>query len=199
MQEIQIAEGIKGLIFDLDGTIADTMPAHFTAWQKTSARYGIDFTPELFAQLAGIPLYATVKKLNEIFGKNISPEELGDLKESMFLETLDQTQPIKPVTDIIKKYHGILPMAVGTGGQRSIARQTLEVIGMAQYFNILVSSDDILHPKPHPETFLKCAELMEVAPYQCLVFEDGLPGIRAAENAGMKVIDVKNYYTVNIG
>ncbi len=199
MQNIPLFKDIKGLIFDLDGTIADTMPAHFIAWREATKNYGIDFTIELFEQLAGIPLYLTVEKLNQLFGKHIDPKELGDLKENMFLQTLSQTRVIKPVAELIKAFHGKLPMSVGTGGQRHIAWQTLQFIGMDQYFDILVSSDDIVHPKPHPETFLKCAEQMGIAPQACQVFEDGILGIQAAQKAGMQVTDVKAYYEVSIG
>ena len=99
---IQIEEGVKGLIFDLDGTIADTMPIHFIAWRNAAARYGIDFTVELFQKLAGIPLYPTVEKLNDLFGKNINPRGMGDAKEKEFENNLWRTRPIEPVVELIK-------------------------------------------------------------------------------------------------
>ncbi|MGQ1889880.1 HAD family hydrolase [Thermophagus sp. OGC60D27] len=194
MSIISIDPETKGLIFDLDGTIADTMPAHFKAWRKTCKPYGIDFTKELFMQLAGIPLYKTVEKLNKIYGTNMDPQKVGDEKEDLFKITLSQTKAIEPVAEIILRYHGTLPMAVGTGGQRSIAIDTLKAVGMDKYFDIIVSSDDITHPKPHPETFLKCARLMEVDPISCQVFEDGVLGMQAARKAGMKVTDVNKYF-----
>lgn len=199
MQEIPVHENIEGLIFDLDGTIANTMPAHFIAWRDTCKKYGIDFTKELFSQLAGIPLYGTVEKLNEIFGTSIDPVKMGEEKEDKFKASLGQVKVIEPVARIIKKYHGILPMSVGTGGQREIAKETLRVVGMDKYFNILVSADDIKNPKPNPETFFKCAMLMGVLPEKCQVFEDGILGINAAKEAGMKPVDVTNYYQVTIG
>jgi beta-phosphoglucomutase family hydrolase len=199
MQKIEIHPGIKGLIFDLDGTIADTMPAHFIAWRDTLKKHRIDFTIDLFMELAGIPLYGTVEKLNEMFNKSIDPVQMGEEKEDIFRATIHKTKVIEPVADIIRKYHGKLPMSVGTGGQRSIAEQTLKVVGMDSYFDILVTSDDITHPKPHPETFLRCAEQMGIAPQECQVFEDGVLGMNAAREAGMKVTDVTKYYEVTIG
>ncbi len=196
---IQIYPGIKGLIFDLDGTIADTMPAHFIAWRETLKKQGIDFTIELFMELAGIPLYGTVERLNEMFNKNIDPLKVGEAKEDLFRAVLHRTKVVEPVADIIKEYYGKLPMSVGTGGQRTIAEQTLRIVGMDKYFDILVTSDDISNPKPHPETFLKCAELMNVEPEFCQVFEDGALGMNAARDAGMKVTDVTQYYEVTIG
>jgi len=189
----------KGLIFDLDGTLADTMPIHYIAWKNAAAKYGIDFTTELFAQLAGIPLYPTVEKINQIFGMTINPKEMGDLKEEEFENNMHLTPEIKVVTDLVRKYHGKISMAVGTGGSRRLSLKSLGIIGLEGYFDILVTSEDVSHFKPHPETFVKCAELMGVAPADCEVFEDGILGIQAARTAGMMVVDVTEYYEVTIG
>ena len=189
----------KGLIFDLDGTLADTMPIHYIAWKNAAAKYGIDFTTELFAQLAGIPLYPTVEKINQIFGMAIDPKEMGDLKEEEFENNMHLTPEIKVVTDLVRKYHGKISMAVGTGGSRRLSLKSLGIIGLEGYFDILVTSEDVSHFKPHPETFVKCAELMGVAHADCEVFEDGILGIQAARTAGMMVVDVTEYYEVTIG
>lgn len=188
----------KGLIFDLDGTLADTMPIHYIAWKNAASKYGINYTPELFIQMAGIPLYPSVEKINEIFGTNIDPKEMGDAKEEEFEQNMYLAPEIKVVTDLVRKYHGILPMAVGTGGSRRLSLKTLEIIGLKGYFDILVTSQDVTNFKPHPETFLKCAELMGIAPFDCEVFEDGILGLQAARSAGMMVVDVTEYYTVTI-
>lgn len=196
---LDIAPQAKGLIFDLDGTISDTMPIHYIAWRNAAAKYGIDFTVELFAQLAGIPPYPTVEKLNELFGTHINPQQMGDEKEAEYEKNMHLAVPIKPVVEIIKKYHGKLPMAVGTGGQKRLAKKSLELIGLDQYLDIIVASEDVQNFKPHPETFLRCAEMMGVEPKHCQVFEDGILGIQAAQSAGMMVVDVKEYYQVTIG
>jgi len=128
----------KGLIFDLDGTLADTMPIHYIAWKNAAALFGIEFTPMLFSELAGIPLYPTVERLNQIFGTNIDPREMGDIKEAEFENNMHLTPEIKIVTDLVRKYHGTLPMAVGTGGMRRLALKTLEIVGLENYFDVLV-------------------------------------------------------------
>ncbi|MDP4185045.1 MAG: beta-phosphoglucomutase family hydrolase [Bacteroidota bacterium] len=199
MKKLDINPKAKGLIFDLDGTIADTMPAHYRAWRDACKHFGIDFSTDLFIELAGIPLIPTAKKLNEIFGTNIDPEELGYRKENAFMKTIPLTRPIEPVVSIIRKYYGILPMAVGTGGSRDIAWQTLEAVGVSQYFEILVGAEDIKNPKPHPETFLRCAEQIGVQPEYCEVFEDGKLGLQAARTANMISTDVTPYYEITIG
>ncbi len=196
---LSIHPNAKGLIFDLDGTLADTMPIHYIAWKNTAAHYGIDFSPELFASLAGIPVYPTVEKLNELFGKNINPKEMGDLKEAEFEKNMHLTPEIKIVAELVRQYHGKLPMAIGTGGSRKLSMKTLGIIGLQDYIDIMVTSEDVQNFKPHPETFLKCAELMGVEPQYCEVFEDGVLGMQAAKTAGMMVVDVTQYYEVTIG
>jgi beta-phosphoglucomutase-like phosphatase (HAD superfamily) len=111
-----------------------------------------------------------------------------------FSKDQHKVKPIYPVVEIVKKYHGILPMAVGTGGHREAVERTLEITGLRKYFDIVVTANDVEHFKPHPETFLKCAELMKVDPRFIEVFEDGDLGIEAAIAAGMFATDVRTWY-----
>lgn len=189
----------KALIFDLDGTLADTMPVHFWAYKNILSEYGIDFTSELFISLAGIPAVATIKKLNDLFGTKMNPEEVGHLKEAEYEKIMHKMKPIDAVVELAKQYHGKLPMSIGTGGYYRLAWKTVDLLNLRQYFDILVSADDITQGKPHPETFLKCAEKMGVAPEFCQVFEDGEPGMQAARAAGMMATLVTDCYDVSIG
>ncbi len=199
MNKLEINPNAKALIFDLDGTLADTMPVHFWAYKNILVDYGIDFTPELFATLAGIPAVGTIEKLNAQFGTKMNTEKVGHFKEAEYEKIMHKMKPIIPVVDLVKKYHGKMPMAVGTGGYHRLAWKTMEILGLDKYFDILVSSNDITHPKPHPETFLKCAELLGVEPSVCEVFEDADLGIQAAKSAGMMSTLVTGYYDVTIG
>ena len=108
-----------------------------------------------------------------------------------------ETKEITVVTDVVRKYHGVLPMSIGTGSTQIGARRTLSILGMEHYFNPIITADDVINFKPHPETFLKCAELMEVNPKDCVVFEDGILGMQAAEEAGMQLIDINDYYKLD--
>lgn len=199
MKKLEINPKAKALIFDLDGTLADTMPVHFLAYKNILVEYGIEFTPEIFATLAGVPAVQTIEKLNEQFGTNMNAEEVGHFKEEEYEKIMHKMKPIEPVIDLVKKYHGKMPMAVGTGGYHRLAWKTMNILGLDKYFDVLVSSNDITHPKPHPETFLRCAELLGVDPAGCEVFEDADLGIQAAEAGGMMATLVTDYYEVSIG
>jgi beta-phosphoglucomutase family hydrolase len=199
LKKLIIDPSAKGLIFDLDGTIADSMPVHFTAYKNILREYNIDFTPEVFIPLAGVPAIETIDRLNRIYGVTMQAEVIGIRKEEEYEKIMHLIKPIEPVVSLIRKYAGIIPMSVGTGGYTRLAWKTLEILDLKKYFDILVSSEDVKNHKPHPETFLKCAEKMGVEPRFCQVFEDGQHGIKAALAAGMMVVNVTEYYEVTIG
>lgn len=191
-----ISPGVKGLIFDLDGTLADTMPWHYQAWQKACARFGIIMETEFLQAHTGAPGWMIAEEVIAVNGKTgiVSPEEIMQVKLEEFYEIQHNVTPIEPVTALVQKYYGRLPMSVGTGGHREAVEKTLEIVGIRQYFDIIVTANDVTRHKPHPETFLRCAELMGVAPEECEVFEDGDLGLRAARNAGMIATDVSKWY-----
>lgn len=193
MKQLTVDIKAKGLIFDLDGTIADTMPVHFSVYRDILKDYGVDFTWEIFGTLAGIPAVGTFERINQLYGLNIQAEEMGHFKEAEYEKRLHLIRPLDPVVEIIHTWHGRLPMAVGTGGYSRLAWKTLEIIGLSHLFSILVSAEDVTQHKPHPETFLQCALLMGVEPSFCQVFEDGVLGMQAAEAAGMMAVNITEY------
>ena len=194
--EHDIKPGVRGLIFDLDGTLANTMPYHYIAWQKACRRFGIEMTTAFLQSQTGAPgwvIASEVIKQNGMEGK-VSAEDIMRVKLDEFYEVQDMVTPIEPVAALARKYYGKMPMAVGTGGHREAVTKTLEITGLLKYFDIIVTANDVEHHKPHPETFLRCAELMKTDPAFIEVFEDGDLGIEAALNAGMIATDVRGWY-----
>ena len=183
----------KALIFDMDGTLADSMPIHFEAWKLTASENGFEFTEKLFLELAGMATHKIVSVLNMELGLTLDPEKFSRRKEELFLENIKDVKLIEPVAEIVRKYYGKLPISIGTGGKKRIAKLTLEILGFEKYFEIIVAAEDVVNHKPHPDTFLKCAELMNVKPEFCQVFEDGELGLAAGRKAGMIVTDVRPY------
>ena len=189
----------KGLIFDIDGTICDTMPVHFIAWRETAAEQGIDFTPELFVEVTGIPAFQTSQYLKAKFNLEFDELEFTLLKEKRYEQNMYKAKPIEPVVKIIREFKGKLPMACGTGGSQYLAWKTLEIAGVKDCFEHVVAAEDVVNHKPFPDTFLKAAALIGVQPSDCEVYEDGQLGIDAAERAGMMWVDVTKYYDVTTG
>jgi beta-phosphoglucomutase-like phosphatase (HAD superfamily) len=176
-----------GFIFDCDGTLADTMPLHYQAWSETlTKRLGRPsaFTEALFYRCGGMPARQIVEMLNRDYGYGLPVDEFAHEKEMRFVELLPGIGPIAKV-------------AVASGGLTEIVRETLRFLGMSvgpkEKIKFLVGSDQVKHGKPHPELFLRAAELLGVAPKRCLVFEDAEPGFLAAKAAGMDYIDVRPF------
>jgi len=187
------------LIFDLDGTLADTMPYHFEGWRKACLKFGADMDPLFLRQHTGSPgwiIAAEVINKCKLNG-NVTIDQIMNEKLNEFFKLQHLVKPIEPVTDIVKKYYGKLPMAIGTGGHREAVERTLEITNLRKYFDIVVTANDVTNYKPHPETFLKCAKLMKINPEQIEVFEDSDLGIKAALNAGMIATDVRSWYDSN--
>ncbi len=191
-----IKPGIKGLIFDLDGTLADTMPYHFEAWKRACLKHGADMDNEFLRRYTGSPGWIIANEVIKKCGLNggVTAEQIIEEKLVEFYSMQHHIQPVAPVVDIVKKYHNILPMAVGTGGHREAVERTLEITDLRKYFEIIITANDVENFKPHPETFLRCARMMDVEPAFIEVFEDGELGLEAARNAGMIATDVRSWY-----
>ncbi len=177
-----------GYIFDCDGTLADSMPIHYRAWRHAFRVHGatFDFDWQLFYSLAGVGHQDSVRTLNARFGCQLDPEAVRSTQAEVLEAWFGEVGPIEPVVALARELAGRgAPVSVGSGSSRHHVEKALAAIGLGGFFPVIVSKDDVTQSKPHPETFLRCAELMGVAPQDCLVFEDGQLGIEAAERAGM--------------
>lgn len=184
--------GTAALIFDCDGTLADTMPAHFQAWQAMLSRYGIPFSERRFYQLGGMPTSKIIRLLAEESGVAVQDvDRMVVEKEEAFLEFLHEVRPVEVVYQIAAHYRGRMPMAVASGGYRDVIRQTLEKIGTADWFHAVVCAEDTARHKPEPDVFLEAARRLEVPAARCVVFEDTDIGLEACRRAGMAAVDVR--------
>lgn len=194
---IKIHPEAKALIFDLDGTLSNSLPVHVETWNMVGAKYNFDFDPKIIFEMTGMPTIEFAKRIIEQYKIDETPENLVRLKQQSFWDLAHLLRPVKEVTDLVKKYYGKLPMAVGTGASRRSSEVQLNALGLTDYFDCVVSADDVTRHKPEPETFLECARLMNTVPEFCQVFEDGDLGIEAGKRAGMIVTDVRPF--INYG
>jgi len=184
-------DSIQALIFDFDGTLADTMPTHFSAWEVSLAVHGLTFSKERFYQLGGWSTRRLAEMLIEEAGLSLSPEQLVHEKEAEFQRQARNIQPIQPVVEIAEGHRGVLPMAVATSGLRKIITPILQELNLAPWFETVVTADDVVHPKPAPDLFLEAARRLKIAPQFCRVYEDTDAGIEAAQRAGMDWVDIR--------
>lgn len=182
----------KALIFDLDGTLVDSMPAHFQAWCAALSEHGAPsvFPEDVFYAMGGRPSRDIVKILNGEHGLKLDPEAVAQSKKKHFLTMLDQIELIDDVIGFAEEQRGKVPMAVASGGSREVVEKTLQVLEISDWFDEVVTSDDVEHGKPAPDIFFEAAERLGVEPHDCVVFEDATPGIEAAREAGMDVVVV---------
>lgn len=181
-----------GYIFDLDGTLVDTMPLHYRAWDAAMQQAGLQGTldEELFYSLGGVPTLKVAELIAKHYGLTIDPHHVFHVKEANFMELQRDAKLIEPVVAVARRVAKTHPVAIASGGPREIVRRSLEISGLAPLFKVVVSADDVVHGKPSPDMFLLAAKLMGVEPTKCLVFEDAEPGMRAAEAAGMPWVKV---------
>ena len=179
------------LIFDCDGTLADTMPTHYQAWQRTLAPLGAVFPLERFYGLAGVPTPTIAGLLASEYGLAVAAGELARRKEAAYLEMVETVQPFAEVVALAAAARGVLPMAVASGSHRSLVLGTLGAIGITDWFGAIVAAEDTARHKPEPDVFLEAARRLGVLPPACLVLEDADLGLEAARRAGMRAIDVR--------
>ena len=181
-----------GVIFDMDGVLADTAPHHFQSWLAIAPRWAVTISREDFLQAFGRPNHEGIPI---IFHRPVSPDELREIdrqKEEAFRDIARATlQPLPGVVELVRSLHeGGFRLAVGSSGPRENIELVLDRFGIAAHFGGIVSGWDVTKGKPDPEVFLKAAACIGLEPARCLVIEDVPVGIRAAHAAGMRCIAV---------
>ena len=182
----------RAYLFDCDGTIADSMPLHFLAWNKALARHNCPFPEDLFYAWGGRPVPEIIEQLNRDHTLKMHVEDVAREKEDLYLELLPQLTAIPDVLAEIHRSLGRIPFAVVSGSPRDSVVRTLTTLGILDLFETLVCAGDYTHGKPSPEPFLIAAQRLNVPPADCLVFEDADLGIQAATAAGMASVKIPN-------
>lgn len=181
----------RALIFDCDGTLADTMPAHYEAWCEALSPYGLVLTEERFYAWAGVPTRTIAERLAAEAGVALDALAVSRARDERFHAREGAIVPAAPVLAIAAAFRGRGPMAVASGSTRASVARTLAALGVSDWFDALVCAEDVDHPKPAPDVFLTAARRLGVAPAECRGYEDSDIGLAAIRAAGMEAVDVR--------
>ena len=192
----------KAFIFDLDGVIVDTAKYHFLAWKKLANSIGFDFTELENEQLKGVSRVKSLEKILAWGNKSISEDEFMKLmanKNEDFLTYIDKMDEQELLPDVIKTldYLKVSNQHIALGSASKNARMILEKVNLLEKFDIIVDGNDVTKAKPDPEVFLIAAQQLHTNPKNCIVFEDAVAGIRAANTAGMVSIGIGDKNTLH--
>lgn len=181
----------RAYLFDMDGTVADSMPLHYIAWKQALAEYGCPlFDEPLFYSWGGMPVREIVATLNKRHNLSMPIEEVAHRKEGLYFDQLARLTAVPEVLEQIEAAHKRIPLAVVSGSTRESVTKSLQILGLLDKFDALVCAGDYQKAKPDPEPYLLAAKKFNVPPDSCLVFEDTAMGIEAATRAGMQSVRI---------
>ncbi|MFO7446496.1 MAG: HAD family phosphatase [Ignavibacteriaceae bacterium] len=189
----EINKNTAALIFDCDGTLVDSMPLHMKAWEEAFKIFETVYNYDFLYSLKGMKEIEIIDLYNKTFGTDLNPDDIVSEKHKYFMDNINTVIPIEPVVKIAKSYYNKLPLAVVSGSVKNIVHKELEVTGIYNLFQTILTANDPFKPKPAPDIFIAAAKKLNVPPELCIVFEDGDPGLEAAVNAGMKTVDVRKF------
>ncbi len=184
---------LKGLIFDLDGTLINSMPTHIRAWQQTAKEHGFSFSEQVIYDMGGVSSRDVVDYFASQGFEVGDRDEFVKRKVALYRSHLDGIRTFPKVEALLRSHKEAgLKIAVGTGTQRINAESLLGMLGLRDFIDAVVTGDDVTRHKPFPDTFLKAAQELGLPVTECAVFEDGPLGVKAALNGGFVCVEVKN-------
>lgn len=192
-----LLESVEAVLFDLDGTLVDSMWMWGDIDIEFLARYGHPFDPGLQRRIEGMSFTETAVYFKEAYGIPESIERIKEIWTEMSIEKYAHEVPLKPhVAELLSylKARGIR-MGIATSNGRAMADACLNALGIAPFFDTVVIGCDVAHGKPAPDIYLCAAERLGALPEHCLVFEDIPAGIRAGKAAGMRVAAVYDAFS----
>ncbi|MEY4615730.1 MAG: hypothetical protein RJB66_690 [Pseudomonadota bacterium] len=188
----KVIKDFDALLFDMDGTLIDSMPAHNRAWQMALAEFGVTVSNDELLELAGTPNKRTAEIFIDRYSILSTAETIVRAKEELFERAINNIDLIQSVATIAQSFFNQKALGLVSGSDRQSIHRNLRLFQLEHLFSCIVSSGDTVLGKPSPDPYLLAAQLLKVEPHRCLVFEDGHAGILSAKQAGMNVILIEN-------
>lgn len=192
---ISLQEGtFAGLIFDCDGTLVDTAPAHLAALQQGLAAHGLTMAKDWYYPRGGLTPDALMDDYEALLGATVPREDIFARYTVAFQAGLEQMKEVTVIAEIARRWHGRVPMAVASNGRKENVEASLAATKLRLLFDLIVAAEDVEQGKPAPDVFLEAARRMGVAAADCVVFEDSDEGLEGARRAGMRRVDIRAYF-----
>ncbi|MCU1222176.1 MAG: HAD-superfamily hydrolase, subfamily variant 3 [Edaphobacter sp.] len=194
---ISLIEGnFSALVFDCDGTLVDTAPAHLRALQFALEPLDLAMSPDWYYPRVGLTPDALMDEYEAQVALRALPRKgIFERYTVAFQSAMPLIREVAVIAEIARAWHGRVPMAVASNGRRENVEATLAVTKLLPLFDFIVAAEDVERGKPEPDVFLEAARRMQVEPGQCVAFEDSNEGLDAARRAGMRTVDIRNHYS----
>jgi beta-phosphoglucomutase len=186
-----LADGLA-LVFDMDGVIVDSNPLHREAWAAFNRRYGLETSDAMMERMYG---QRNDQIVRDFFGDQLLAAGVaarGAAKEELYREMMGsriEETLVAGLRPFLERYRAV-PMALASNAEPENVDFVLDRAGLRQYFRVVLNGHQVTHPKPHPEVYLRAADLLGIAPGNCIVFEDSHTGVAAAQAAGMRIVGI---------
>ena len=187
MTSLDPPDDAAALLFDCDGTLVDTLGVYRICWRQVFGRYGFEMTDEWFSTWGG----HSTKPFVEAAFPGRDPEFIAQVSREgheMFLESTHLLEPFEHVLAVARAHHGRVPMAIVSGGPRPAVLASLNAVGIAELFDLVVTADDVAAGKPAPDAYLKAIADLGVEAAACVAYEDTASGMASARGAGIPVV-----------
>jgi len=188
----------KALVFDCDGTLVDTAPAHFAAVQEALAQQGHTMGEAWYMDRTGLTPDALLDEFEahiQTFGSIAEPlnrSAIFSRYNFLYQNSLHLLREVTEVASIAREWKGKVPLAVASNGRLPNVQASLRSVGLLELFDHIVAAEHVANGKPAPDVYLEAARRMSVAPADCVVLEDTEEGLAAADAAGMRAVDVRD-------
>lgn len=191
---VRLEPGAFGaLIFDCDGTLVDTAPAHFRAFNQILAPLDLSLDWDWYIARLGLAAVPLKQAFESSFGRKIAidPAAFTELQATYFLRNLHLVRENGPIADLARRWHRQVPLAVASSGSHAEVLATLQAVNLTDLFSVIVTSGNVARLKPAPDIFLEASRQLNVPAARCIVFEDSDEGMAAAAAAQMPAIDIR--------